>query len=123
MGIKILARFDIPDISKYQNFGSIGMFKNSIFPVNKLELVPPRVNCPLGSSASSAVVDDARPSQKDISGLLNWPFVASVCQNGVDCVVAILVKARPIIPDTEPDTGACCIASTATKFSFLSRLA
>ena len=85
-----------------QNVGVVpGIFKNSISPVNKLELVPPRVKAPPGTSFWVLVWLE-RVSQNPISGVVSWPPVARACQNGIAFVFAIAEKARPKIPETEP---------------------
>lgn len=78
------------------------MSKNSISPTNRLRFVPPRVNAPPGSSS---VADESlrnRESQNAISGELSWFPWDRDCQNGVECVLAMVWKASPMIPETVP---------------------
>lgn len=82
-----------------QKLGFAGMFRKSMSPVNRLELVPPRVNTPPGSSSVAVGSLPNRVSQKDISGELNWPLLARASQKGVDWVEEIVEKARPMIPE------------------------
>jgi hypothetical protein len=74
--------------------------RNSTDPLNSDELVPPSVNTPPGTSCVCAL--DDRVSQNAISGLASWPFVAKVSQNGVAPVLAMVLNARPMIPETAP---------------------
>lgn len=107
---QVLASFDIPDIVKSQKLGWPVIGKNSMSPENKEEFEPPSVNVPPGATAPcTPVLPGARSKKKENSGLLNWLPLARVCQNGVAPVAAIGVKPRPIIPDTVPSIGACCI--------------
>lgn len=58
--------------------------------------MPPNV------SFAALVLLISRVIQKLISGVENWPPEARVCQNGVEAVLAMVSKARPMIPAFEP---------------------
>jgi len=68
-------------------------------PVNSDELVPPRVNTPPETSFFRSV---DRVSQKLISGEESSLLLTSVSQKGVALVWAMVVNARPIVPDVLP---------------------
>lgn len=95
------------EIACNQNVGEVpeGMLWNSMSPVNKDELVPPRVNTPPDTSVGAVGLLRNRANQNDISGLVSWLFDAKACQKGVERVLAIVSNARPMIPDTLPDNN------------------
>jgi hypothetical protein len=91
-----------------------GMSRNSISPWNKLELVPPRVNVPPGSSSFASGWSRKRVRKKAISGDDSWPPLAKACQNGAARVVAMDENAKPRIPETLPSRSPWVVWSTAT---------
>lgn len=102
------------DTDNSQNDGvETGMLINSMSPVNSVELVPPRVNTPPETSVCDASV--ARVSQKLISGEESWLVLASVSQKGVAPVEAMVLNARPIIPELLPSRRLSVTSSTDRK--------
>lgn len=83
-------------------------------PVNKVELVPPNVKTPPGSSSTACGSVRNRVIQKLISGDVSWLPWASVCQKGIERVEAIVSKASPMMPETEPSRRFDDVWSTAT---------
>jgi len=66
------------DSSQNDGWAALTRSWNSMLPVNKEELVPPRVNVPPGSSLSLV----ERASWNAISGAVSWLSLMSACQNG-----------------------------------------
>lgn len=116
----VLIVTDVPatvmaDMVRNQKLGGelLGMFKNSILPVNRDELVPPSVSAP--PFCSSAVAEGLllkRFSQMDISGCENCLLLNRLCQKGVASVAARLWNARPMRPEAEPERRPLVVWST-----------
>ena len=84
-------------------------------PLKSVEFVPPRVKRPPGARDVSETGLRLRASQNDISGVLNKLLLVRASQKGVDPVLAMGWKAKPIRPDTGAFTRPVVIASTTTK--------
>jgi len=106
----------IPETLNSQKLGVwVAKGKNSMSPVNKLELVPPKVKTPPNSSSVACGSVRNRVIQKLISGAESWFPAARVCQKGVERVEEMVSKARPMIPETEPSRRPDDVWSTAKK--------
>lgn len=92
-----------PDIPSNQNEGvCVGIVINSMSPVYNVSFVPPSVNTPPKVWAAALVLFNSLVSQKDISGEVRALLEARLYQNGLACVLASAVHAKPMIPETAP---------------------
>jgi hypothetical protein len=106
---------DLLDSPSNQNEGvGTGIVMKSMSPVYNVLFTPPSVKTPPKVSAAALGLLISLVSQKDISGDVRAFPVARLYQNGLDCVLASGVHARPITPATAPLTKFEVTCDTAT---------
>jgi hypothetical protein len=100
-----------------QNVGVDGpaIGRNSMSPVKRLELVPPSVKEPPGSSSFTFFAPRKRVSQNAISGAVSWFEEINPCQKGTACVDEMAPNAKPKMPETEPESRPFDVDCTVRK--------